>query len=125
MAWLFFKGFGHLDLRVFFRVTGIILIFMAAGMFASGFGHLVSGGLIPGIIEPVWDSSWLLDQRSLAGSLIAGIFGYRSHPSLVEVLAYALYIPAVLLWLRRRDRMPRSGSRSATPVAGMGAAREG
>jgi high-affinity iron transporter len=58
MTWAFFKGFGHLDLKPFFRVSGVILIFMAAGMLATGFGHLVASGLVPGIVEPLWDTSW-------------------------------------------------------------------
>jgi high-affinity iron transporter len=102
MAWLFFKGFGHLDLRVFFKVTGVLLLFIAAGMLASVGGRLVSAGFIPPLIEPVWDSSWLLSERSLIGSLIAGLFGYRSRPSLVELLLYIGYFPLVIAWLRRQ-----------------------
>lgn len=100
MTWLFFKGFGHLDLRPFFRVTGIVLIFMAAGMLSSGIGKLVMAGLIPPLIEPIWNTSWLLSERSFFGSLVAGIFGYRSSPSLIQALFYLLYFPFVVIWLR-------------------------
>jgi high-affinity iron transporter len=102
VAWLFFKGFGHLDLRLFFKVTGVLLLFIAAGMLASAGGRLVGAGLLPPLIEPVWDSSWLLDEQSLFGSLVAGLFGYRSHPSLFEVLLYLGYFPLVIVWLRRQ-----------------------
>lgn len=102
MAYLFFKGFGHLDLRLFFRVTGVLLIFMAAGMLSSGIGKLVSAGLIPPLIEPIWNTSWLLSERNLLGSLVAGLFGYRSSPSLIQALFYILYFPGVVLWLRRQ-----------------------
>jgi high-affinity iron transporter len=108
MTWAFFKGFGHLDLKPFFRVSGVILIFMAAGMLATGFGHLIAAGLLPGIIEPLWDTSSLLSERSLLGSLAAGIFGYRSHPSLVEAGSYLLYFPVVfgVLEIQRRLHVP-------------------
>jgi high-affinity iron transporter len=102
MTYLFFKGFGHLDLRLFFRITGVLLIFMAAGMLSSGIGKLVSIGLIPPIIEPIWDTSWLLSERNLIGSLAAGLLGYRSSPSLIQILFYVLYFPGVVLWLRRQ-----------------------
>jgi len=102
MAWLFFKGFGHLDLRIFFKVTGVLLIFIAAGMLASAGGRLVAAGWLPALVEPIWDSSWLLSERSLVGSLVAGLFGYRSHPSLLELLLYLAYFPFVMLWLRRQ-----------------------
>jgi len=102
MTWLFFKGFGHLDLRPFFRVSGIILLFMAAGMLSSGIGKLVAVGLIPPLMEPIWNTSWFLSERSFLGSLVAGIFGYRSSPSLVQALFYLLYFPITLIWLRRQ-----------------------
>jgi len=100
MTWLFFKGFGHLDLRPFFRVSGIILLFMAAGMLSSGIGKLVAAGLVPPLMEPIWNTSWFLSERSFLGSLVAGIFGYRSSPSLVQALFYLLYFPITLIWLR-------------------------
>ncbi|HSG04917.1 MAG TPA: FTR1 family protein, partial [Nitrospiria bacterium] len=75
MAWLFFKGFGHLDLRIFFRISGIILLFMAAGMLSSGIGKLVANGWVPGLIEPIWNTSWILSERSVIGSLFSGLFG--------------------------------------------------
>ena len=105
MTWAFFKGFGHLDLKPFFRVSGVILIFMAAGMLATGFGHLIAAGLVPGVVEPVWDTSWLLSERSFVGSLAAGIFGYRSHPSLVEAGSYLLYFPIVFGVLEFQRRL--------------------
>ncbi|HTP41380.1 MAG TPA: FTR1 family protein [Nitrospiria bacterium] len=101
MAWLFFKGFGHLDLRPFFKVTGFLLLFIAAGMLSSAVGRLIAGGWLPPLIEPVWNTAWLLNERSLVGSLVAGLFGYRSHPSLLELLVYAGYFPLVLFWLRK------------------------
>jgi high-affinity iron transporter len=100
MTWLFFKGFGHLDLRMFFRVSGILLLFIAAGMLAASVGKLIAADLLPPLLNPVWDSSRLLDERSLIGSIFAGLLGYRSHPSLLEVIAYGLYFPLVILWLR-------------------------
>jgi high-affinity iron transporter len=100
MTWVFFKGFGHLDLRPFFRVSGIILIFIAAGMLSSAIGKLVMAGLVSPLLEPIWNTSWLLNERSFFGSLVAGIFGYRSNPSLIQALFYLLYFLFVMVWLR-------------------------
>lgn len=99
-TWLFFKGFGHLDLRAFFRVTGLLLLIMAAGMLAAAAGRLIAAGVLPPLIEPLWNTAWLLDESRLPGSLLAGLFGYRSRPSLMEVLCYALYFPVTLLLAR-------------------------
>ncbi len=104
MAWVFFKGFGHLNLRTFFSVTGVLLIFIAAGMLSTATGKLISVGVLPGLIEPVWNSSWLVTERSFAGALLSGLLGYRSRPSLMEVIAYALYFVTVVGWLQWRNK---------------------
>lgn len=101
MAWLFFKGFGHLDLRIFFRVSGVILLFMAAGMLSSGIGKMIANEWMPGLIEPLWSTSWILSERSVIGSLFSGMFGYRSSPSLMQLVFYLMYFPATFYLLRR------------------------
>lgn len=100
MAWLFFKGFGHIDLRIFFRVTGIILLFIAAGMLSTGVGKLIAADILPPIIDHAWNTSWLIDEHKIIGSVLSGIFGYKARPSLMEMLSYFLYFPAVIIWLR-------------------------
>lgn len=100
MTWLFFKGFGHLDLRLFFRVSGVLLLFIAAGMLAASVGKLIAADLLPPLLNPAWDTTRFLDERSLIGSIIAGLLGYRSRPSLMEVISYGMYFPLVILWLR-------------------------
>lgn len=101
MAWLFFKGFGHLDLRVFFRLTGVMLLFIAAGMATSAAGKLIQAQILSPIVYELWDTSWLLDETDLFGSVVSGLLGYRSHPSLMEVVVYILYFPLVIFWLRK------------------------
>jgi high-affinity iron transporter len=100
MAWLFFKGFGHLDLRLFFRITGVLLLFIAAGMLSSGVGKLSEIGWLPTLVEPFWNLSWLIDEQGVLGSVLAGLFGYKSRPSLMEVLAYFSYFCLIFFWFR-------------------------
>lgn len=100
MAWLFFKGFGHIDLRIFFRVTGVLLLFIAAGMLSTGVGKLIAADILPPIIDHAWNTSWLIDEHGIVGSILSGILGYKARPSLMEMLFYLLYFPAVIIWLR-------------------------
>lgn len=100
LAYLFFQGFRSLDLKQFFRVTGLILILMAAGMLSSGIGKLISAEVLPGFVEPIWNTAWILDEKGLVGSFVKGIFGYRSSPALIQVLFYFAYFPFVWLMLR-------------------------
>ena len=111
MAWLFFKGFGFLDLRQFFNITGLILLFMSAGMLVAAVGKLESAGLISPIQNHVWNSTWLIDEQSLFGHILSGFLGYRAKPSLMEILAYILYFVAISLWLRKPFSKP-AGSKA-------------
>jgi high-affinity iron transporter len=101
MAWFFFKGFGYLDLRKFFNITGLILLFMSAGMLVAAIGKLESAGLISPIISHVWNSTRLIDEQTLFGHILSGFLGYRAKPSLTEILAYVLYFAAIFIWIRK------------------------
>lgn len=101
IAWLLFKSLINLDLRKFFRATGILLILFAAGLVAHGVHEFNEVGWIPPLVDHVWDINNVLDEGSLVGSLLKGLFGYNGNPSLTEVLAYVVYLGAVLIGVRR------------------------
>ncbi len=112
LGWTLFATSVRLDLRRFFQVTGILLIFFAAGLVAHSLHEFNELGWIPGVIEPLWDASPILSDRTAVGQVLATLFGYSSSPSLTEVLAYAVYFGAVLLGLGA------AGRRSARAVPG-------
>ena len=91
IGWAIFRGGRNVSLRRFFLVTTALLLLLAAGLFASGVGRLQGFGLVP-LSSPVWDTSWIVSDRSVLGGFLAGLIGYRASPSLPEVLAYAGYL---------------------------------
>lgn len=100
LGWSLFATTVKLDLRRFFRVTGILLILFAAGLVAHGVHEFNEVGLIPSVIEHVWDINLVLDEKSTFGSILIALFGYNGNPSLTEVLAYGFYFVAIWLGLR-------------------------
>jgi len=90
-----------LSWRLFFRITEVMLLLLGAALFMTGIDHLISMGILPTLVDPVWDSSFLLDDMSRAGGVIASLTGYRAQPALSGLLAYALYWVVVLGLLRR------------------------
>lgn len=106
-AWLFFSGFRFLRLQTFFRVTGALMLLVAAGLLSAGLNKLIALGYLPPLIAQVWNTSWLLRDDSVLGALLGAFVGYRSRPSLLEVLALALYLPAMLWALRYADLRAR------------------
>lgn len=86
VAWTVSKGMRFLDTRIFFRVTGLILLISAAGLLSAATGKLVSENLVPGFVEPVWDSSGLFQN-----GFMQNLVGYNPRPSLTEVIVYSGY----------------------------------
>ncbi|MHB1404230.1 MAG: FTR1 family iron permease [Desulfitobacteriaceae bacterium] len=92
---ILFKTTVKLDLRKFFLITGWLLIFVAAGLVSHSVHALGELGLVPQVIESVWSLEWLISDNSLLGKLLHAFIGYESTPSLMQVLAYALYLALV------------------------------
>jgi len=101
LGWLLFTTTIKLNLASFFKVTSVLLIFFAAGLVAYGVHEFNEAGLIPPIIEHVWDINHILDEKSVLGSLLKTLFGYNGNPSLSEVLAYLAYFVLISFGLSR------------------------
>jgi high-affinity iron transporter len=112
LGWALFATTLRLDLKRFFQVTGILLIFFAAGLVSHSLHEFNELGWVPPLIAHVWDLNHLLNDQSTLGQLLATLFGYNGSPSLTEVLAYIAYFGVVLLGLRW------AGGKSAKPVQG-------
>jgi high-affinity iron transporter len=95
----------RLNLHQFFQVTSILLILFAAGLVAHGVHEFNEAGLIPVLVENVWDTNHLINEDSTSGSLLRTLFGYNGNPSLSEVLAYTTYMAVVIFALRRRSQI--------------------
>jgi len=105
LGYLLYRGSLKLNLRLFFNVTGVLLIVFAAGLLANGVKELQEVGVVPGIIRHVWDTYDLLQDNSEIGRLLATLFGYDASPSLTQVVAYFGYL-AGLLAIYLRGMMP-------------------
>ncbi|MFN2235115.1 MAG: FTR1 family protein [Anaerolineales bacterium] len=102
LGYLLFATTVRLNLRQFFNVTSILLIFFAAGLVAHGVHELIEASWIPAGIEQVWDTNPVLDEDSTLGLILKTLFGYNGNPALVEVIAYSSYlvIVGIAVWVR-------------------------
>ena len=114
---LVFHGARQLSLRRFFAWTSGFLLLLAAGLFSTGVGRLQGLGFLPAA-DTLWDTSRWLDDRSFLGSLLAGLFGYRSRPSTLEAVAYGAYlvVAGALIFRRTGDRDPSIAERATGRV---------
>ncbi|GER79200.1 MAG: hypothetical protein DPW21_00285 [Anaerolineae bacterium] len=106
LGWLLFKSTMKLSLRNFFGATNILLIIFAAGLVGLGVHEFNEAGIIPSVIEHVWDINGILSDKSEVGLLLKALVGYNGNPSLTEVGAYISYLVvliAILLTQRRKQ----------------------
>ena len=104
MAWAMSRGIRRINYRTFFRLSGIILLFLAASLLVTGVNRLIAMGWLPALVDPVWDTSWLLHDASLLGHIVSGFTGYRAQPSLMLILAYIGYWAPILWWLAVQNK---------------------
>jgi high-affinity Fe2+/Pb2+ permease len=75
---------------------------------AHGVHEFNEAGIIPSVVEHVWDVNPVLDEGSGVGLLLKAMIGYNGNPSLTEVVAYVGYWTVLLLLLwRSRVRAER------------------
>ena len=106
LGWFLFSTTVRLNLKRFFQITGILLIFFAAGLVAHSLQEFNEFGWIPAGIAHVWNLNPILNDQSPLGQVLATLFGYNGSPSLTEVLAYVIYFGVVLLGLQWAGAKP-------------------
>jgi high-affinity iron transporter len=98
----------RVNLRRFFTATGVVLIFVAAGLVAFAIAEFGEGGLIANT-GTAFDLNAVLPDRGPLGSVLSGLFGYRSAPTPLEVVGYVAYlVPVLFLFVLDRPLIRRT-----------------
>ena len=120
IGWAIFRMGIRIDLRRFFTVTGIVLIFVSAGLIAYAIHEFGEAGFIANT-GSAFDLGSILPESSPAGALLAGLFGYRSSPTPLEVVGYLAYlIPVLYLFVWGGRPKPTSAAAAATVMVALG-----
>jgi high-affinity iron transporter len=93
---LLYLGLLRIPPRQLFAVTGWLLLCLAAGMAAQAAAFLVQAGMLPALIEPVWDASGWLPQQGLPGQVLHALAGYDDRPSAMQLVFFALTLVLIL-----------------------------
>ena len=105
VGYAIYQGGARLNLRIFFRWTGVFILFVVAGLMAGSVRALHEAGIWNGLQATVFDLSGILPADGVFGSVLAGLLGYHDAPSAGEVIAYlALLLPALFFFFADRWR---------------------
>jgi high-affinity iron transporter len=102
-AAIYFGGV-RINLSRFFRITGFVLVLVAAGLLATSVHTAHEAGWINGMQDQALDLTWLVQPGTVSGSLLTGMLGLQPQPTEIEVLAYLLYAVPMGLYVIWPDR---------------------
>ncbi|MDR3323374.1 MAG: FTR1 family protein [Zoogloeaceae bacterium] len=104
-AWAAAKSLARLNLGLLLKCSSFLLLVLASSLLVAASDRMIGLDWLPTLIDPVWDTSGLLDHNAGFGRLCADFAGYRAQPALSTLLIWGGYWLLVLLpWgnLKRR-----------------------
>lgn len=96
-----YSGGVRLNLRRFFRVTGFIILLVAAGLLAGVLRKFHEAGLWNHLQTVVFDFSEAMPMDSPLGAVLSGLLGYQAAPVVGEVIAYLIFLGVTLFYFLR------------------------
>jgi high-affinity iron transporter len=99
IGYLVYRGGRRVDLRLFFRVTGVLIVVVAAGLLGKAVHELQEAGMLPVFVEHAWTIGFLGSGQ--LGAFVETLFGISADPSALTVAVYWFYlVPAMTVFLR-------------------------
>ena len=126
LAFVIFKLGRRLNLGLFFRVLGIVLMVFAAGLLADAVENMQQLGWLPFLGHTMWNTSGILSEDSSLGDVFHSLVGYAEQPSALQVVVWVGYVVTSLtLFVRMGRRRARPALSSVSSVGAPSSASEG
>jgi high-affinity iron transporter len=112
-----YRGGVRLNLARFFKITGVVLVLVAAGLVMTAFHTANEAGWLTAGQGQALDLSWLVRPGTPVSSLLTGVLGIQPYPAWIEVIAWLAYLvpmAVIVAW--------PSGRRRPSPAAANAAA---
>lgn len=110
----FYRSTIKLNLSTFFKVTGVLLTIVAAGVLSYGIHEFQEIGWLPGEDNVVLNLTTQLPEGSAIATVMAGLFNLSAKTTALQAVAWFSYIAVVLtLFLAKPNA---SQGNSATPT---------
>lgn len=101
------------NLKIFFRVLGVALMFFAAGLLADAIQNFQQLGWITIGSHVLWNTSGALSESSNLGDVFHSLLGYADQPTVLQGLVWLAYVVlsvGTFVALGRRATTPRARS---------------
>jgi high-affinity iron transporter len=101
---LLYRGALRINLGTFFRVTGVLLVFVAAGVLTYGLHEFQEIGWLPGYANIAFDVTAAMPETGLVYALLHGLFSFSGDPTWLMVVAWVTYVAVVLGFFLHQPR---------------------
>jgi high-affinity iron transporter len=118
-----YRGGVRLNLGRFFRITGVVLVFVAAGLVASSLHAAHEAGWLTIGQQQALDLTWLVQPGTLWSALLTGVLGIPPQPTVIELIGYLAYLVPMLLvvlWPVRPARVAQAAGTLAIALVLLG-----
>ncbi len=117
LGWMIYAGARRINYGTFFRLTGLALVFIAAGLLSHAVHELIEVGWIGVGTGIVFDVSSVLPDDAGVGLFLRALLGYAAAPELMTLAVYLAYlVPVLALYLRPVPVVPAQPERTPAPT---------
>ena len=106
----------RINLSRFFRLTGFVLVLVAAGLLATAVHTAHEAGWTAVLQAQAFDLRWLVAPGSVRAALLTGMLGLQPMPTVGETLVWLLYAVPMGLYVLWPARRPAQTERRAEPI---------
>jgi high-affinity iron transporter len=110
---LIYFGLLAIPIKRLFTVTSWLILLLAAGMASQGAAFLMQANLLPAFGNNLWDTSAILGERSMLGTLLHVLIGYSAQPAGIQVVFYFATLLGIGALMRLLARVPATPARPA------------
>ena len=113
LGYLIYKRAVNFNLSTFFKITGVLLIVVAAGVLTYAVHEFQELGWLPGDASKAFNISSWYDESAWYGSLLRGLVNFRAEMSVLQVFAWFAYlIPTMILFFLPSGSTSKARSKS-------------
>jgi len=115
VGWLIYRGGVRINLARFFRMTGLVLVVVAAGLVSFALHTAHEAGWMAAGQHQLMNLRWLVKPGSVRSALLTGMLGIRAKPTVIEAIGWLAYAVPMTLFVARSSRRPLA-PRQTMPV---------
>ncbi|MEU3422615.1 iron uptake transporter permease EfeU [Streptomyces murinus] len=112
-----YRGGLRLNLGRFFKVTGLVLVLVAAGLVMTVMHTAHEAGWLNAGQAQAVDLGWLVRPGTVVSSLLTGVLGLQPQPVVAEAVAWLVYALPMLTYVAWPRRAARPAGKPAPAAA--------